>query len=152
MNVVEMYEKEHMKRDIPETPIGSTVKVHYRIIEGEKERIQIFEGNVIQRKGTGVQETVTVRKVSQGVAVERVFPIHSPRIEKIAVRKTGKVRRAKLNFLRGRTGKATRLAERRDYTGKTAQAAPAAAAPVEAPAEAPADAPASEESGESAEA
>ena len=130
--------------------IGDTVDVHVRIVEGDKERVQVFTGTLIGRSGKGSGASITVRRLVQGNGVERVFPIHSPRIEKVAVRKTGRVRRARLNFLRGRTGKATRLAERRDYRGKGAKKAPAveAAAPVEAPAEAPA----AEEAGESTEA
>ena len=85
MSVIETYEKEHMKRDIPDTPIGSTVRVHYRIIEGEKERIQIFEGVVIARKRAGLRSTITVRKVTAGIGVERVFPLHSPKLDKIQV-------------------------------------------------------------------
>jgi large subunit ribosomal protein L19 len=114
-NVVEMYEKEHMKRDIPDTPIGSTVKVHYRIIEGEKERIQIFEGIVIARKNAGLRSSITVRKVTAGVGVERVFPLHSPKIDKIQVTRLGKVRRSKLYYLRALKGKKARIREKDQY-------------------------------------
>jgi large subunit ribosomal protein L19 len=114
-NVVEMYEKEHMKRDIPDTPIGSTVKVHYRIIEGEKERIQIFEGIVIARKRAGLRSSITVRKVTAGVGVERVFPLHSPKMDKIQVTRLGKVRRSKLYYLRALRGKKARIREKDQY-------------------------------------
>ena len=90
---------------------GDTVKVHTKVVEGDSERIQIFDGVVIARRGSGVSETFTVRKTSYGVGVERVFPVHSPRIDKIEVVKSGKVRRAKLYYLRGRQGKAARLKE-----------------------------------------
>jgi len=115
MNIVEMYEKEHMKRDIPETPIGSTVKVHYRIIEGEKERIQIFEGVVIARKRAGLRSSITVRKVAAGMGVERVFPLHSPKMDKIEVTRLGRVRRSKLYYLRALKGKKARIREKGQY-------------------------------------
>lgn len=114
-NVVEMYEKEHMKRDIPDTPIGSTVKVHYRIIEGEKERIQIFEGVVIARKRAGLRSSITVRKVTAGIGVERVFPLHSPKIDRIQVTRLGRVRRSKLYYLRALRGKKARIREKDQY-------------------------------------
>ena len=114
-NIVEMYEKEHMKRDIPDTPIGSTVKVHYRIIEGEKERIQIFEGVVIARKRAGLRSSITVRKVTAGVGVERVFPLHSPKIDRIQVTRLGRVRRSKLYYLRARRGRKARIREKDQY-------------------------------------
>ena len=115
MNTIEMYEKEHMKRDIPDTPIGSTVKVHYRIIEGEKERIQIFEGVVIARKRAALRSTITVRKVTGGVGVERVFPIHSPKMDKVEVTRLGRVRRSKLYYLRELRGKKARIKEKGQY-------------------------------------
>ncbi len=115
MNTVQMYEKEHMKRDVPDTPIGSTVKVHFRIVEGEKERIQIFEGVVIARKRAGIRSTITVRKVSAGIGIERVFPVHSPKIEKIEVTRLGRVRRSKLYYLRELRGKKARIRERDQY-------------------------------------
>jgi large subunit ribosomal protein L19 len=115
MSVIEMYEKEHMKRDIPETPIGSTVRVHYRIIEGEKERIQIFEGVVIARKRAGLRSTITVRKVTAGIGVERVFPLHSPKLDKIQVTRLGRVRRSKLYYLRQLKGKKARIKEKDQY-------------------------------------
>lgn len=112
MNMMEFVEKQYMKTDLPEFRVGDTVKVHMRIVEGEKERIQIVEGVVIARKHAGIRETFTVRKVSSGIGVERIFPIHSPRVEKVEVVRTGKVRRAKLYYLRKLKGKAARLAER----------------------------------------
>jgi large subunit ribosomal protein L19 len=115
MNVLEMYEKEHMKRDIPETPIGANVKVHYRIIEGEKERIQIFEGIVIARRRAALRSTITVRKVSAGIGIERVFPLHSPRLEKVEVTRLGKVRRSKLYYLRSLKGRKARIKEKDQF-------------------------------------
>ena len=115
MKTIEMYEKEHMRRDIPATPIGSTVRVHYRIIEGEKERIQIFEGVVIALKRAALRSTITVRKVTAGVGVERVFPLHSPKLEKIQVVRLGRVRRSKLYYLRQLKGKKARIREKDQY-------------------------------------
>jgi large subunit ribosomal protein L19 len=100
-------------REIPEFNIGDTVKVHTKIVEGNNERIQIFKGVVIARKGSGVRETFTVRRVAYGVGMERVFPIQSPRVAKIEVERQGKVRRAKLYYLRDRVGKAARVKEKR---------------------------------------
>lgn len=113
MNIIEMLEKEQLKKDIPEFRPGDTVKVHAKIVEGTRERIQIFEGVVIARQGTGVREMFTVRRISYGVGVERMFPVHSPRVEKIEVVRRGKVRRAKLFYLRKLTGKAARIKERK---------------------------------------
>ena len=101
-----------LKNDAPEILIGSTVKVHVRIKEGEKERIQMFEGTVIARHGGGISETFTVRKISYGVGVEKTFPIHSPNVEKIVVYREAKVRRAKLYYLRDRFGKAAKIKEK----------------------------------------
>lgn len=112
MTAIEFVEKQYMKDTVPEFAIGDTVKVHMRVVEGEKERIQVIEGVVIARKNSGVRETFTVRKTSSGVGVERIFPLHSPRVEKIDVVRSGKVRRAKLYFLRGLRGKAARLVEK----------------------------------------
>jgi large subunit ribosomal protein L19 len=102
-------------KHIPDTPIGSTVKVHYRIIEGEKERIQIFEGVVIARKRAALRSSITVRKVTAGVGVERVFPLHSPKMDKIEVTRLGKVRRSKLYYLRALRGKKARIREKDQY-------------------------------------
>lgn len=103
--------KEQLRDDIPEFRAGDTVRVHARIVEGSRERIQIFEGIVIQRRGHGISETYTVRKISNGVGVERTFPVHSPRVAKIEVIRKGRVRRAKLFYLRDRVGKAARIKE-----------------------------------------
>ena len=102
-----------LRDDIPDFRVGDTVRVHARIVEGKRERIQIFEGVVIKRRGEGVSETYTVRKISNGVGVERTFPVHTPRVEKIEVVRQGRVRRAKLYYLRDRQGKAARIPERR---------------------------------------
>ncbi|KAA9218010.1 50S ribosomal protein L19 [Aerococcus mictus] len=104
---------EQLRSDIPDFRPGDTVRVHARVVEGERERIQIFEGVVLARKGQGISETFTVRKVSNGVGVERIWPVHTPRVAKIEVIRQGKVRRAKLYYLRDRHGKAARIAERR---------------------------------------
>ena len=113
MSIMRELTSDQLRKDIPDFGPGDTLRVHVRVIEGEKERIQIFEGNVIQRKGTGIQETFTVRKVTQGVAVERIFPLHSPRIARIENIRRGRVRRARLFYLRSRKGKAARIREKR---------------------------------------
>ena len=113
MNEIEAIEQEYLKKDIPDFNVGDTVRVHVRIKEGGKERIQVFEGTVIARKHSGINETFTVRKVSYGIGVERVFPIHSPMIKKIEVKRRGKVRRAKLYYLRKRVGKAQIVKEKK---------------------------------------
>ena len=113
MNIIEILEKEQLRSDIPAFGPGDTVRVHARIVEGTRERIQVFEGVVIGRQGTGVRETFTVRRIASGVGVERLFPVHSPRIAKIEVPRRGIVRRAKLYYLRGLTGKAARIREKR---------------------------------------
>lgn len=112
MNVIEALEKEQLRNDIPDFRPGDTVKVYCKIKEGDKERVQLYEGVVIARQGTGIRENFVVRRMSYGVGVERVFPVHSPKIEKIVVARTGKVRRAKLYYMRGLTGKAARIVER----------------------------------------
>ncbi|MFN2509653.1 MAG: 50S ribosomal protein L19 [Chthoniobacterales bacterium] len=103
--IIEAIEKEQQKTDVPGFKVGDGVRVHTRVKEGDKERIQIFAGIVIGRKGRGINETFTVRRISYGEGVERVFPIHSPRIAKVEVEKEGRARRAKLNYLRNRKGK-----------------------------------------------
>ena len=113
MHPTEIVDRDSLKEDVPEFRPGDTVKVHVRVVEGSRERVQVFQGVVIRRQGVGVRETFTVRKVSFGVGVERTFPVHSPTIAKIEVATHGSVRRAKLYYLRGRVGKATRLRERR---------------------------------------
>ena len=103
--------QEQLKKEVPNFGPGDTVRVHVKIVEGKRERIQVFEGVVLKRQGGGIQETFTVRKISFNVGVERTFPVHSPIIDRIEVAKVGKVRRAKLNYLRGLSGKAARIKE-----------------------------------------
>jgi len=105
MNIIDKIEKEQLKDDVTDFNVGDSVKVHTRVVEGGKERIQLFSGLVIGRKGSGVNASFTVRKISYGEGVERVFPVHTPRISKVEVVSGGKVRRAKLNYLRERVGK-----------------------------------------------
>src|SRR5881394_185913 len=125
-------DKYGLKKDIPQFEVGDTVDVHTRIVEGDKERIQVFSGTVIMRKGDGINETFTVRRIVNNEGVERIFPVHSPKIEKLDVKRKSRVRRAKLYYLRERTGKATRLKEGDPIVvGETAAPA-AAAAPAEA--------------------
>ncbi|TDJ00483.1 MAG: 50S ribosomal protein L19 [Candidatus Dadabacteria bacterium] len=112
MNIVDEIEKTMMRSDLPDFRAGDTVAVHYKIKEGERERIQVFEGVVIAKKNGGARETFIVRKISYGVGVERIFPLHSPLIDKIEVKRQGKVRRAKLYYLRGLSKKASRIKER----------------------------------------
>ena len=109
MDVIKELTADMLKKDAPEILIGSTVKVHVRIKEGEKERIQVFEGTVIAKNNSGIAETFTVRRVSYGVGVERVFPLHSPNVKNITVVRKGRVRRAKLYYLRDRVGKAAKV-------------------------------------------
>ncbi|WP_099950504.1 50S ribosomal protein L19 [Ezakiella peruensis] len=111
MNVLDALNKEQLKSDIPNFRVGDTVQVHYKVVEGTRERIQVYEGTVIKRQGGAVQETFTVRRLSYGVGVERTFPLHSPRIDKIVVTRKGRVRRAKLYYLRDRQGKAAKVKE-----------------------------------------
>ncbi len=113
MNVIEALEKEQMRGDIPEFRPGDTVKVHVKIKEGEKERIQVFQGVVIRRRRGNTGATFTVRKVSYGIGVERIFPLHSPLIDKIEIMTRGRVRRARLYYLRNLRGKAARIKEKR---------------------------------------
>ena len=119
MNVMEQIEQKEMKETTPEVRIGDTIRVHIRIVEGAKERVQVVEGVVIRMGGSHNRKTLTVRKISFGVGVERIFPLHSPRVEKIEIVKHAKVRRAKLYFLRELRGKAARLKEIRVHTKKT---------------------------------
>ncbi len=115
MNVIRSIEAAGVKQDVPEFRPGDRVRVHVRVVEGDKSRIQIFEGDVVSRRsGVGLRATFTVRKTSGGVGVERIFPIHSPIVEKIEVARLGKVRRAKLYYLRDRAGKKARIQERRE--------------------------------------
>ena len=113
MNLVDQIEAKEMKKEVADVHIGDTVKVHMRIVEGEKERIQVIEGVVIKMRGGGSRKTLTVRKISFGIGVERIFPIHSPRVEKIDIVKRAKIRQAKLYYLRELRGKAARLKERK---------------------------------------
>jgi len=113
MDLLREVTQQYLKSDIPEFRSGDTVRVHVRLKEGEKERIQVFEGLVIARKHGGISETFTVRKISSGIGVERVFPLHSPSVAKIDVIRRGRVRRAKLYYIRSRRGKAARIKERR---------------------------------------
>ena len=111
MNIVDKIRNEQLKADVADFAVGDTVKVFVKIVEGENERIQLFTGTVIARRGAGLEETFTVRRVSAGEGVERVFPLHSPRIDHIEVVRSGRVRRAKLYYLRDKVGKAARVKE-----------------------------------------
>src|SRR5688500_15366800 len=131
--ILEQIESAHLKKDVPQFAVGDTVDVHTKIVEGEKERIQVFSGTVIMRKGRGINATFTVRRIVNNEGVERIFPLHSPMIAGITVKRSGESRRAKLYYLRERVGKATRLAEKRKVkkdeakpakTGKQAEAQP----------------------------
>ncbi|MEW9122524.1 MAG: 50S ribosomal protein L19 [Thermotaleaceae bacterium] len=115
MDIIKAIEQDNMKSDIPAFAIGDTVKVHLKVKEGNRERIQVFEGVVLKRQNGGARETFTVRRISYGVGVERTLPLHSPKIEKIEIVKRGKVRRAKLNYLRERTGKAAKIKEKKFF-------------------------------------
>jgi large subunit ribosomal protein L19 len=109
MNPMEVVEREQLRTDLPDFRVGDTVRVHVKIVEGEKERIQLFEGVVIRKKRGGIRSTFTVRKISYGIGVERIFPTHSPRIDRVDILSRGKVRRGKLFYLRGLKGKAARI-------------------------------------------
>ena len=111
MDYIRAIERQQIREDLPEVKVGDNVKVHYRIKEGDRERIQVFQGDVIRKSGPGARETFTVRKVSYGVGVERTYPVHSPKIAKLEVVRHGHVRRAKLYYLRNKVGKAARLRE-----------------------------------------
>jgi large subunit ribosomal protein L19 len=114
MNTIDVVERPHLRDDLPDFRPGDTIRVHVRVVEGERERVQMFEGVVIRRRGSKLSETFTARKISFGVGVERTFPVHSPMISKIEVITRGQVRRAKLYYLRSRVGKkATKIKERR---------------------------------------
>ena len=112
-NVIETIERRQLRNDVPSFKAGDTVRVHFQVIEGQRRRIQVFEGTVIKRQGAGVRETFTVRKQSFGVGVERTFPVHSPKIEKVEVAMVGDVNRAKLYYLRAKVGKKARIREKR---------------------------------------
>lgn len=113
MNIIEALDKEQLRSDIPDFRAGDTVKVYVKVVEGTRERVQLFEGVVISRSGSGIREMFTVRRISYGIDVERTFPVHSPRLDRIEVARKGVVRRAKLYYLRNLTGKAARIRERR---------------------------------------
>ena len=113
MNIIDKIERQGMRKDVPEFDSGDTVRVHVKIVEGDKERIQVFEGVVMGRQGGGLRERFRVRKLSYGIGVERIFPLHSPRVDKIEITRRGRVRRAKLYYLRDRKGKAAQVKERR---------------------------------------
>jgi large subunit ribosomal protein L19 len=111
MDAIRVVESKHLRETVPAFAVGDTVKVHYRVVEGEKERVQVFQGTVIGRRGDGTRESFIVRKVTAGVGVERIFPLHSRNINHVEVVRAGRVRRAKLFYLRGKKGKAARVAE-----------------------------------------
>ncbi len=117
MELIDKLAADHRRDDLPEFRSGDTVRVHMLIREGEKERVQIFEGVVLARSGSGIEETMTVRKISHGIGVERIFPIHSPRIAKIELATIGRIRRAKLYYLRERSGKSARIRSKRTRKG-----------------------------------
>jgi large subunit ribosomal protein L19 len=129
--VIETLERAQMRDDLPQFKAGDTVRVHFKVIEGQRQRIQVFEGIVLKRQGAGARETFTVRKQSFGVGVERTFPLHTPKIERIEVAAVGDVNRAKLYYLRGKVGKKARVRELRQDGGRAARAP---AAPESAPA------------------
>jgi large subunit ribosomal protein L19 len=112
VNIIENIEREQLRDNLPQFKAGDAVKVHFKVVEGTRHRIQVFQGTVIKRQGQGVRETFTVRKQSFGVGVERTFPVHSPKIDKIEVTAIGDVRRAKLYYLRGKVGKQARVREK----------------------------------------
>ena len=112
MDIIKNITEEQIRTDLPQLNIGDTVKVYFKVTEGTRERVQMFEGTIISKKGAGISETFTVRRISYGVGVERIFPVNSPKIDKIEVSRTGKVRRAKLYYLRDRVGKATKVKEK----------------------------------------
>ena len=113
MNIIDVIEKENLKKEVPQFNVGDTVKVFVKVVEGDKERLQAYEGIVIAKRNGSIRETFTVRRISYGIGVERTFPLHSPRIDKIEVVRKGKVARAKLYYLRERTGKSARVKEDR---------------------------------------
>jgi large subunit ribosomal protein L19 len=113
MDIISQIEAEQIKKDLPQIAPGDTVRVHVKVVEGTRERTQIFEGVIIKRQGGGLRETFTVRRISYGIGVERTFPLHSPKIERLEIMRHGVVRRAKLYYLRKLTGKAARIKEKR---------------------------------------
>ncbi len=115
MSIMDAIRRQGLKDEIPVFAVGDTLKVHVRVREGQKTRTQIFQGTVIARSGSGIEESFTVRKVSAGIPIERIFPLHGPNVQKIEVLKRGRVRRAKLNYLKDRIGKKARIAEKRPH-------------------------------------
>lgn len=115
MNIIKMIEDEQLRDDLPVFNVGDTVQVHYKVVEGTRERIQIFAGTVLKIQGEGARKTFTVRRISYGVGVERTFPVHSPRVEDIVVTRKGRVRRSKLFYIRDRQGKSARVKEKKFY-------------------------------------
>jgi large subunit ribosomal protein L19 len=138
-NPIETLERRQLRSDIPQFKAGDTVRVHFQVIEGERRRVQVFEGIVIKRQGSGVRETFTVRKQSFGVGVERTFPVHSPKIERIEVMAIGDVNRAKLYYLRGRVGRKARVRERSEGQRLSSAGARAAVQSADEPVEAERD-------------
>ena len=138
-NPIETLERRQLRPNIPQFKAGDTVRVHFQVIEGERRRVQVFEGIVIKRQGSGARETFTVRKQSFGVGVERTFPVHSPKIERIEVAAIGDVNRAKLYYLRGRVGRKARVRERREGQRLSSAGARAAEQPADEPVEAERD-------------
>src|SRR4051794_17579378 len=128
--VIESLERAQLRGDIPQFKAGDTVRVHFKVIEGQRQRIQVFEGIVLKRQGAGARETFTVRKQSFGIGVERTFPLHSPKIDKIDVTAIGDVNRAKLYYLRGKVGRKARVRELRQDAQRRAKARPATEAAV----------------------
>ena len=123
-NVIDSLERAQLRTDLPQFKAGDTVRVHFKVIEGQRQRIQVFEGIVLKRQGAGARETFTVRKQSFGIGVKRTFPLHSPKIDKIEVAAVGDVNRAKLYYLRGKVGRKARVRELRQDGARAAQAAP----------------------------
>jgi len=140
-NPIEIIERRQLRDDLPQFKAGDTVRVHFQVIEGQRRRIQVFEGIVIKRQGPGVRETFTVRKNSFGVGVERTFPVHSPKIERIEVQAVGDVSRAKLYYLRSKVGKKARVRERQRTEQDRAAAVPAEETREETPEETPDETP-----------
>jgi large subunit ribosomal protein L19 len=131
MNIMDKIDRQQVKKNIPEFAVGDTVKVHTKIVEGDNERVQAFSGVVIAKKHQGIRETFTVRRVSFGQGVERIFPINSPRIDKIEIERKGHVRRAKLYYLRSKIGKSAKVKDQKFVPGSTQAAAPVAAPAAE---------------------
>ncbi len=122
MNIMDAIRRQGLNTELPRFSVGDTLKVHVRVQEGQKTRTQLFQGIVLAKSGTGIEESFTIRKVSSGIPVERVFPLHSPSVQKIELVKRGQVRQSKLNYLKSRIGKSARIAEKRNYKKDTDQA------------------------------